>query len=174
MSYDYQPPKRPLTSNGKTWGENIGHLGQWTMYGFAAKRAIEAEQRRPKVAGEDAWKPVANAAEVFVMNCAHVWVWIVHTWIMLTTVAFLPIIIAEGLNAWVASIIWLVTGLPAIILTRWCQKGFGEAKRMREGITDSRPKRPFTPTGMVAMALMPVVYLLPMNWIVGTVRTFRG
>lgn len=163
MSYDYQPPKRPLTGNGKSWGENAGHVGQGLMYGYALKKAIEAEQRRPEVAGESPWTPAQTVGVVFVLWVAYIVVWIMDLWLMLTGVAMLPIMLDKGVAPVTAVICWTLLGIPAIIAIRLCQIGMREGLRYHEGLTTDRPKRKFIPKGMLALAILPQFYLLPLT-----------
>lgn len=52
------------TSNGKPWGSNAGKVGGGIAYGWAAKKAIEAAQRREAQEGDTNWTAPVDAAKV--------------------------------------------------------------------------------------------------------------
>ena len=160
MSYDYQPPRKPLTHNGESWGTNAGHVGQGLMYGWALKRGIEAEQRRAKVIGENPWTPALTVGKVFVLNCIHVWVWIVHAYFIINILAWPFMTIDEGGDVRKNIILLFVGSLPAAVLTRAAQAAFGDAKRIREGLPPKKAVRWLAPRNMVALAILPLFYLI--------------
>lgn len=163
MSYDYQPPKKPLTGNGEPWGTNAGHVGQGLLYGWALKRAIEAEQRRPEVVGEDPWTPAKYTAKVFVINCIHVWVWIVHSIYMLVALAWPFMDIDSGASVRSSILLLIFVSLPTVVFIRLAQAALGDAKRIYEGLPPKKEKRRFVPQGgMLLLAIAPMFYLIPL------------
>jgi len=147
--------RRPSTGNGRSWGTNTGHLGQGILYGWAAKRAIEAEQRRRPTPGESEWTSAAYTLKVFALNCTHIWVWIVHSIHIAVSLAWPLMDIDSGGSVGANMVLLVLVSLPTAIFIRLAQAAFGDEKRRYEGLPPKRPNRRFVPRGMVALAIAP-------------------
>lgn len=152
------------TSNGRPWGENVGRLGGGIAYGYAAKKGIEAAQRRGTEEGDGDWTTPAVAANVglqwvlfIALTIIQAW-WITNATVMIVTGFFDPN--RPHTDGWTVA-----TGVLAITCSVLAISATRAKLRRAEGLPPKRSDRYLTwryfPKGWFTLYLVPTFSYYP-------------